>query len=135
MSVQLNHTIVYATDAHAGAHYLAEMLDLPSPHRAGPFWQVDLDNGVSLDYADAAAEEIETLPGLHLAFLVSEEQFDATYGRITERGITHWADPMQRGVDVINHNDGGRGVYWQDPSGHFLEIITVPYGGWPAGEG
>lgn len=130
MSVALNHTIVYATDAHASASYLAEMLDLPSPARAGHFWQVDLDNGVSLDYASAAAEEGEKLPNLHLAFLVSEEQFDATYGRITDRGITHWADPRQHGVNQVNTNDGGRGVYWQDPDGHFLEIITVPYGGW-----
>ena len=131
MSVQLNHTIVYATDAQVSATYLAEMLDRPAPVRAGPFWQVDLDNGVSLDYASAAEEEVETLPSLHLAFLVTEEQFDATYGRITDRGVAHWADPMQHGVNRINTHDGGRGVYWQDPDGHFLEIITVPYGGWP----
>ena len=129
--MQLNHTIVYATDAHTSATYLAEMLDRPAPVRAGPFWQVDLDNGVSLDYASAAEEEIETLPNLHLAFLVDEDQFTATYARITERGVMHWADPAQHGVNVINTNDGGRGVYWQDPDGHFLEIITVPYGGWP----
>jgi catechol 2,3-dioxygenase-like lactoylglutathione lyase family enzyme len=73
---------------------------------------------------------VETLPSLHLAFLVSEEQFTATYGRITGRGIKHYADPMARRVDEINTHDGGRGVYWQDPDGHFLEIITVPYGGW-----
>lgn len=129
MSVQLNHTIVYATDAHASAAYLAEMLDLPAPVRAGPFWQVDLDNGVSLDYADAAAEEVAELPSLHLAFLVSEEQFDATYGRITGRSIEHYADPGGRLRDQINTHDGGRGVYWPDPDGHWLEIITVPYGG------
>lgn len=132
MSVQLNHTIVYATEAHASASYLAEMLDRPAPVRAGAFWQVDLDNGVSLDYASAAEEEVETLPSLHLAFLVSEEQFDATYGRITARGIEHFADPGGRHRNEINTHDGGRGVYWPDPDGHWLEIITVPYGGWPS---
>lgn len=130
MSVQLDHTIVYATDAHASASYLAEMLDLPAPARAGPFWQVDLDNGVALDYASAAEEEVERLPSLHLAFLVSEEQFDATYGRITARSIEHFADPGGRYRNEINTHDGGRGVYWPDPDGHWLEIITVPYGGW-----
>lgn len=128
MSVQLNHTIVPAVDAQVGAEYLAEMLDLPAPQRFGHFWQVDIDNGVSLDFADTPEADI---PHLHLAFLVSEEQFTATYERITSRGITHWADPMQHGVDEINTHDGGRGVYWQDLDGHFLEIITVPYGGWP----
>jgi catechol 2,3-dioxygenase-like lactoylglutathione lyase family enzyme len=130
VSVQLNHTIVYATDAQASAAYLAEMLDRPAPVRAGPFWQVDVDNGVSLDYADAAAEEVENLPSLHLAFLVSEEQFDATYGRVVERGIEHFADPMGSRRNEINTHDGGRGFYWADPDGHWLEVITVPYGGW-----
>lgn len=132
VTVQLDHTIVYATDAHASASDLAEMLDRPAPVRAGVFWQVDLDNGVSLDYASAAGEEVETLPSLHLAFLVSEEQFDATYGRITARGIEHFADPGGRHRNEINTHDGGRGVYWPDPDGHWLEIITVPYGGWPS---
>lgn len=131
VSVQLNHTIVYATDAQASAVYLAEMLDLPAPVRAGPFWQVDVDNGVSLDYASASEEEVAELPSLHLAFLVSEDQFDATYGRITDRGIEHFADPGGRHRNEINTHDGGRGVYWADPDGHWLEIITVPYGGWP----
>ena len=95
MSVQLNHTIVYATDAHASAAYLAEMLDRPAPVRAGPFWQVDLDNGVALDYASAAEEEVATLPSLHLAFLVSEEQFDATYGEAKVRlAAEHAEDRM-----------------------------------------
>jgi catechol 2,3-dioxygenase-like lactoylglutathione lyase family enzyme len=64
----------------------------------------------------------------HYAFLVSESQFDEILGRIKERGLEHWADPGHRHADSINHNDGGRGVYWSDPDGHNLEIITRPYG-------
>lgn len=126
----LNHTVVYATDARASATFLSEILDLPAPVRAGPFWQVDLDNGVSLDYADASEEKVGELPSLHLAFLVGEEQFDATYARITERRIEHFADPRGKHPNEINTHDGGRGVYWPDPDGHWLEMITVPYGGW-----
>ncbi len=69
-------------------------------------------------------------PGQHYAFLVSEDVFDALIAKIRERGIEHWADPRGQHRGEINTNDGGRGVYFQDPSGHFMEALTVPYGGW-----
>jgi hypothetical protein len=129
VGVALNHTIVHAKDATESAAFLVEMLDLVEPRPFGPFLAVELDHGLSLDYADHGGDEITAQ---HYAFLVSEEQFDRTYGRIVERSLEHWADPHQSRPGEINTNDGGRGVYWLDPSGHFLEIITVPYGGWPA---
>jgi hypothetical protein len=64
----------------------------------------------------------------HYAFLVAEDEFDEIYGRIRERGMDHWADPGHREPGRINTHDGGRGVYFDDPSGHVLEIITRPYG-------
>jgi hypothetical protein len=64
----------------------------------------------------------------HYAFLVSEEEFDAIYGRIRAGGLQHWADTRGSRPNEINHNDGGRGVYFQDPAGHYLEILTRPYG-------
>ena len=69
----------------------------------------------------------------HYAFLVTDDDFDQIYGRIVERGIEYYPEPHFGRTNEINHNDGGRGVYWCDPSGHFLEILTVPYGGWPPG--
>ena len=63
---------------------------------------------------------------------MTEAEFDEIFGRIQDRGLEHWADPFKREPGRINHNDGGRGVYWDDPNGHVLEILTVPYGGWPA---
>jgi hypothetical protein len=81
---------------------------------------------VSLDFIDDP--EIHQR---HYAFLVSEDEFDAIFDRIRERGLPYWADPFEREPDRINTNDGGRGVYWSDPNGHKLEILTVPYGGWP----
>jgi catechol 2,3-dioxygenase-like lactoylglutathione lyase family enzyme len=47
---------------------------------------------------------------------------------VVERGIPYFADPMGRQKGQINHHDGGRGVYFPDPDGHWLEIITRPYG-------
>jgi catechol 2,3-dioxygenase-like lactoylglutathione lyase family enzyme len=125
MAVALNHTIVHALDADASARFLSELLGLPSPRPFGPFVVVELANGVSLDYLSAAADELIVE---HYAFLVDEPEFDAIFGRIRERGLPYWADPGKRQASRINTRDGGRGVYWNDPNGHMLEIITRPYG-------
>ena len=125
MAVQLNHTIVHSRDQRAGAEFLVEMLGLASPpYPFGPFLVVDLDNGVSLDYI----ETDEPFDTQHYAFLVGEAEWDATFGRIRERGVPHWADPGRQQPGRANTHDGGRGVYFTDPDGHLLEIITRPYG-------
>ena len=59
---------------------------------------------------------------------MGEDEFDAAFGRIRDRGLTHWADPGKSRPGVINYNDSGRGLYFDDPDGHRLEIITRPYG-------
>ena len=125
MTAQLNHTIVKCTDKQASARFYVELLGLQEPATYGPFVVVELDNGVSLDFAD----DHGTPHPQHYAFLVSEERFDATHARIQHRGLTYWADPFHRQPNSINTNDGGRGLYWDDPDGHNLEIITRPYGG------
>jgi hypothetical protein len=61
--------------------------------------------------------------------VAARDRADAIYGHIRARALQHWADPHGRHPGEINHHDGGRGVYFQDPSGHYLEIITRPYGG------
>ena len=125
MSVALNHTIVAARDAEASAAWFAELFGVAAPEQFGHFWQVVTDNGVGLDFASVGDREIAPQ---HYAFLVSEDDFDAIYGGVVELGLDHWADPMQRRPGEINHHDGGRGVYFPSNDGHFLEIITRPYG-------
>lgn len=127
MTVTLNHTIVHATDKHASAAFLTEILGLGPPSTFGPFLVVQVGD-TSLDFADDHATN--GFQRQHYAFLVSEDEFDAIWGRIKDRGLTFWADPFHRRAGQINRNDGGRGLYWKDPDGHNLEIITVPYGGW-----
>jgi extradiol dioxygenase family protein len=129
MAISFNHTIVASRDKRESAEFLAELFGLPSPKAFGHFMVVQLEHGANLDFADAA--DGSDIPRQHYAFLVSEEDFDAIYGRITSRGLQHWADPGARRPGEINHNDGGRGVYFIDPNGHYLELLTVPYGGWP----
>ena len=124
MGAQLNHTIVWCRDQRRSAGFLAEMLGRPAPTKFARFDVVELDNGVSLDFAERGG----AIAPQHYAFLISEADFDAVLARIHERKLEHWADPMRSRPGEINHNDGGRGVYFPDPDGHFLEVLTRPYG-------
>jgi catechol 2,3-dioxygenase-like lactoylglutathione lyase family enzyme len=124
MAVQLNHTIVFARDSEASATFLAEVLGLPAPTRYGPFLMVEAANSVTLDFMDTDGQ----IAPQHYAFLISEPEFDEIFGRIRERNLPFWADPERTQPGEINRRDGGRGVYFDDPDGHFLEILTRPYG-------
>jgi catechol 2,3-dioxygenase-like lactoylglutathione lyase family enzyme len=128
MAINFNHTIVSARDSKASATFLAEMLDLPAPTRWGPFEMVTTDNEANIDFMTVTG----AITPQHYAFLVSEAEFDAIFGRVRARGLAYWADPAKSRQSEINHHDGGRGFYFDDPDGHLLEIITRAYGsgGW-----
>ena len=125
MAARLNHTIVWCSDQETSARFLTEILGLPPPRRFMGFLVVDLENDVSVDYLPAESEPIALQ---HLAFLVSEAEFDGALARVRERTKEIWADPAKKHPGRINHHFGGRGVYFDDPDGHLFEIITTPYG-------
>jgi len=126
VAVALNHTIVWCRDKEISAAYLTEVLGLPAAGSFGPFRVVELTNGVSMDFGEHPEPEAP-IASQHYAFLVSEPVFDEIFARISSRQ-EFWADPGLREPGSINHHDGGRGVYFKDPDGHLLEIITKPYG-------
>jgi catechol 2,3-dioxygenase-like lactoylglutathione lyase family enzyme len=125
MSVKLNHTIVHSADKRKSAEWFASLFGLPGPKPFGPFLDVEVGNEVTLAFLDADGMEVQMQ---HYAFLVSEKEFDQIFGRVKERRLPYWADPGMKQQGRINTHYGGRGVYFQDPSGHLLEIITTPYG-------
>ncbi|MBM3658415.1 MAG: VOC family protein [Actinobacteria bacterium] len=122
--MDLNHTIVWCRDQERSATFFTEVFGRPPAARFGPFLVVEADNGVSLDFHELAGE----IASQHYAFLVTEAEFDAVFGRVVARGIPYWADPGRSRAGTINTHDRGRGVYFEDPDGHLLEIITRPYG-------
>jgi catechol 2,3-dioxygenase-like lactoylglutathione lyase family enzyme len=124
MTIELNHTIVHSRDPWAAARDVAAVLGTADPSAYGPFAVVELDNGASLDFLRDDGE----VTGQHYAFLVGEDDFDAIWGRLRDQDRTWWADPFRRRPGEISHEDGGRGLYWEGPDGHWLEIITRPYG-------
>jgi catechol 2,3-dioxygenase-like lactoylglutathione lyase family enzyme len=119
MSVELNHTIVWASDRDASAAFLSEILGIAHCPVVGPFRQLTMANGVSLDFAQTAVVHPQ-----HYAFLVGDKEFDAAMDRLTAWGATYWADPMHNRPGEINHRSGGRGVYFADPDGHNMELLT-----------
>lgn len=124
MTIELNHTIVYVHDKRASADFLTELLGLPAAVPWGSFLTVELANEVTLDFYDQTGAGSPQ----HYAFLVSEAEFDEIFSRVKSWGLDYWADPSHRQPGEINTHDGGRGVYFDDPSGHMLEVITRPYG-------
>jgi catechol 2,3-dioxygenase-like lactoylglutathione lyase family enzyme len=128
MAINFNHTILATHNRKASANFLAEVLGLPAPRRWGPFYMVTTANDANLDYMNTEGEIVPQ----HYAFLVDDAEFEQIFNRIRERKLTYWADPVQSKAGEINHHDGGRGLYFEDPNGHLLELITRPYGsgGW-----
>ncbi len=124
MAAQLNHTIVWCSDKHRSSAFMAEMLGLPDPQPFAHFLVIPLENGVSMDFME---KEGKVAPQ-HYAFLVDDAAFDAGMAKIAEKGLTYWADPARQHRGEINHHWDGRGVYFEDPDGHLLELITKPYG-------
>jgi catechol 2,3-dioxygenase-like lactoylglutathione lyase family enzyme len=125
MSVRFNHTIVHSRDKKESTTFLADILGVPAPRPFSHFLVVELANGVSLDFIDAG--DTEVIPQ-HYAFLIDEADFDPIFARIRARGLEYCADPFKKRRREINRNEGGRGLYFEDPDGHLLEILTRPYG-------
>ena len=123
MPITLNHTIVPSRDKVAAAQFFARIMGLAYHGLHYHFAPVRVNDTLTLDFDDADQFEPH-----HYAFLVSDAEFDQIYGRLRERGLRYWADPGQKQEGEINRHFGGRGVYFEDPSGHLLEIITKPYG-------
>ena len=120
MAIELNHTIVPARDPKASAAFLAGILGLPVDPPASHFTPVTLANGVTLDYDHS--DHVDTH---HYAFQVSDEEFEAAFGRIKDAGLPYYADPACRQAgQVYTSKNGRRGTYFRDPDGHLMEILT-----------
>jgi catechol 2,3-dioxygenase-like lactoylglutathione lyase family enzyme len=125
MPARLDHTIVGVRDREESAGFLAHVLGLEVGHPLEPFLPVLLDNGVSMDFLSVSADAVTPQ---HYAFLVDEDEFDGIFARFRALDRDFWADPHQTQPGVINQDWGGRGFYFLDPSGHWLEVLTQPYG-------
>jgi catechol 2,3-dioxygenase-like lactoylglutathione lyase family enzyme len=120
VTVQLDHLIVAARDKETSAAFLAEILGLPAPVSMGPFSAVALEGGLTLDFA----ETDDPIRPTHYAFAVTAREFDTIFDRVRARGLPFWADPQRRRPGEVAQRGRGRGFYFPDPDGHFLEVLT-----------
>ena len=58
---------------------------------------------------------------------MSETEFDEIFDRIKKEGLTYGSGPRTPSNMEINDWNHGRGVYFVDPSGHLLELLTKDY--------
>jgi catechol 2,3-dioxygenase-like lactoylglutathione lyase family enzyme len=123
VSIQLNHIIIPAKEKWTSAKFLAAILGLEPGPQWGPFVPIRTSNGVTIDFVDAGHFE-----PYHCAFLVSDVEFDAALAHLRDQRLVFYADFSRKQPGEINHLYGGRGVYFDDPNGHLLELITQPYG-------
>ena len=120
MSARFDHTIVPVRDKAVAARFWAEMLELPAAVADGPFLQLTTDNGAVLAFLEVQGEFARS----HYAFGVDDAEFDALVERLRQRGLAYWADPFRKQPAATYLEDGRRGVYWEDPDGHYLEALT-----------
>ena len=125
MSIRFNHTLVYSHDKKESSTFLTGILGLPEASPFGHFLVVELENGASLDFIEVGGTDISPQ---HYAFLIDEEELDPIFERIRAGGRDYWADPFKQRLGEINRNDGGQGVYFEDPNRHLLEVLTRTYG-------
>jgi len=120
MAIRLDHTIVPAHDKVAAAAFFARIFGLRYEGATGHFAPVRINETLVLDFDDAEAFESH-----HYAFHISDEDFDAIFGRIKAEGIAYGSGPFSQDDMQINTRRGGRGFYFHDPNGHSLEVLTV----------
>ena len=119
MAITLNHTIVPAHDKEASARFFARIFGLTYNGAMSHFAPVRVNNDLTLDFDNADSFEVH-----HYAFHVSDAEFDAIFKRVQDEGISWGSDPWSMENRQLNSRQGGRGVYFRDPNGHVLELLT-----------
>jgi catechol 2,3-dioxygenase-like lactoylglutathione lyase family enzyme len=119
MSIEINHMIVPAKDRKASARFLGDILGVEPGPVVIPHFEPVKVGSVTLDFMDSA--EVQSM---HIAFVVDDATFDRAHKLLEDRGTRTFADPARSQPGEINHRFGGRGVYFDDPDGHFFELMT-----------
>lgn len=121
MTITLNHTIVPAREKRAAAQFFARIFGLHPDPKDGHFAPVRISDTLTLLFDDQ-----EQFESHHYAFHVSDAEFDAIFGRVREAKLAYGSAPWSLEDGKLNDWNGGRGVYFRDPDGHVLELMTVP---------
>jgi len=119
MPITLNHTIVPSRDKESSARFFARIFGLPYDGLAGHFAPVRVNDTLTLDWDNRSDFDSH-----HYAFLLNDAEFDAIFGRLKAEGVVYGSGPGSHRDGQINTRHGGRGLYFADPDGHLMEIMT-----------
>lgn len=122
MTITLNHTIVPCHDKVASAKFFARIFGFEYVGEFSHFIAVRVNDTLTLDFDNS-----DRFGSHHYAFKVSDEEFDQIFARLKAEGVVYGSSPSATDDMKINHNYGGRGVYFIDANGHILEMLTVDY--------
>jgi len=122
--IELNHTIIPANDKHESAEFYSRILGVENKGELYHFTVVQINERLSLDFANS-----ESFKSMHYAFKVDDQKFGEIFSRIKEESLTYGSGPSTSKNGEINNWNGGKGVYFHDPNGHLLELLTQNYTG------
>ncbi len=121
IAVEVNHVVIPAEDKRATARLLAYIFGLEVQDDSGQLVRIRTSDGLTLDFSEPRG-----CWAFQCAFLVADAEFDAALGRIIRACIDFYAAFDGKGLGEINRVHGGRGIYFEDPSGHLFELIEQP---------
>ena len=124
MVVFLDHTILEVTDLAESVAFYRDVVGLESRGRSGSFEVMLITPDLGLDLWEKPKPASR-----HLAFGMDRAGFEATFDRIRTSGTPYGDGPSRptsmrgpgRSTGVHGDTDS---VYFHDPSGHLLEILT-----------
>lgn len=119
MTIELSHVIVPAYNKEASARFFADIFGLKYESSSGQFAPVRVNDRLTLDF-----DQDDSFESHHYAFHVSDQEFDAMFARVREAGLAYGSHPWDAQNRKLNDSNGGRGVYFRDPNGHLLELMT-----------
>ena len=122
MAITLSHTIVPCFDTVEPAKFYCRLFGCKYIGEFSHFIVVRVNDTLCLDF-----DNRDKFESNHYAFKVSEQEFDEIFERLQAEDIKYGSGPMESDDMKINHNYGGRGVYFRDQNGHLLELLTVDY--------
>ena len=122
MAITLDHMILPVNDIEQSLHFYTEILGFPHAGERDPFSVVRVSAECTLQLAPWG-----TTGGGHLAFSMTENEFDVVFRRIREAGL-EYGDAFDRVGNMRGPGEaeGARGatrsLYVFDPSRHLIEI-------------
>src|SRR3990170_445872 len=105
MTIHLDHTIVPAKDKTAAAQFFAEIFGLQVKPGRGYFAQVQVNESLTLDFAD----EVEPWGSHHYAFHISEAEFEDIWSRVKAKQLPYGSGPAEHTNGRTYTRRGGGG--------------------------